>query len=459
VNFSKVLTSLTFRYIAKYLAVLTLSVFLLQGSLYAYFSFTYFGSLSETIVDELETLEIVYNGQGLDGVKSYVKDQRNNPAAGGFYYLVVDRDGNKLAGDLEVSPRYVEFSDGWIGFELALPRWGEEVEVDFLARWADLDSGVRVMAAHNYVDAIEQSRLVFRTLIRAMVATMILGLIGGFFSASSTLKRVEALNREMSRIMRGDPSQRLELFAEEGYVRELAIIMNSMLDQIESLMQGVRHVSDNIAHDLRTPLTRMHNQLSQLRCGLDTATGEDVDVIVAECDDLLSSFNALLRISTLETGKRLTTSAEVDLAALLRDVVELYEPLAQAKNVSLTLEAGAQSCNGEADLLFQMLANLLDNAVKYTPPNGSIEVRLLRLVGPKGGHRIIVNDSGPGIAEVDRKNVFQRFFRVESSRSEQPGHGLGLSLVQAIVQYHGGIIELLSNNPGLRVQITLPTSR
>jgi signal transduction histidine kinase len=459
VKFPKVLTSLTFRYIAKYLAVLTLSVFLLQGGLYAYFSFTYFGTLSETIVDELETLEIVYNGQGLEGIKTYVEDQRKNPAAGGFYYLVVDQDGRKLAGDLEVSPSYVEFSGGWIGFELALPRWGEEVEVDFLARWADLDSGVRVMTARNYADAIEKSSLVFRTLIRAMIATMILGLIGGFFSASSTLNRVEALNREMSRIMRGDPSQRLDLVSEEGYVQELAIIMNSMLDQIESLLQGVRHVADNIAHDLRTPLTRMHNQLSQLRGGLDTATPEDVDVIVAECDELLSSFNALLKISTLETGKRLTTSAEVDLGALLKDVVEMYEPLAQAKNVNLTLEADSQLCKGEADLLFQMLVNLLDNAVKYTPPNGSIEVRLLRLVGRDGGNRIIVNDSGPGIAEVDRKNVFQRFFRVESSRSEQPGHGLGLSLVQAIVQYHGGSIMLLSNNPGLRVQITLPALR
>ena len=453
-KFRKVLNSLTFRYIARYLAALTASVFILQGALYGYFTYTYFGDISETIVDELAKLEGIYADHSMEGVTAHIESQYRVPAVNRFYYLVQDEGGGKVAGDLEVSPRYRELVGGWFGFDVALLRWGRSVDVDFLARRSILDNGFQLMVARNYADAIHNSSLVFSTLFRAMIATLILGLIGGFFSASATLNRVETLNRELSRIIRGDPSERLQLVGEVGHVRELSVIMNTMLDQMESLMLGVRRVSDNIAHDLRTPLTRMRNQLSQLRSSLARATTEDVDSIIHECDDLLAAFNALLRISTLETGKRSSASVDVDLTALLHDVVELYEPLAQEKHIALKLQASPQVCQGEADLLFQMFVNLLDNAVKYTPENGVINVVLE--TSSAGGHCVLISDSGPGIAASDLKNVFRRFFRVESSRSEHPGHGLGLSLAQAIAQYHNGSVELKSNNPGLQVWVRLP---
>jgi signal transduction histidine kinase len=456
VEIREVVNSLTFRYIVKYLTVLSATVFLLLGAFYLYFSYTSFRDLGESVVEELQTLKRVYRGQSLVGVSEYIGDQMASPSVHRFYYLVTDTDGAKIAGDLPVAPRYREFDDGWLGFEMALQNWGESIDVDFLARPIELGDGYQAMVARDYADIVERAELVFRTLFRVMIATLILGITGGFFSAARALDRVERLNHEISRIVRGDPSQRLNVDEEKGYIRALAMVMNQMLEQMETLMQGVRRVSDNIAHDLRTPLTRMRNDLSQLRDKAVNLEGGHLDRIIEECDELLSSFNALLRISALESGSRLAGGSDVELSGLLRDVVELYEPLAHERDIELVLDApGAQVCKGEADLLFQLFANVLDNAIKYTPPQGHIRVQL-RTDAAGVGHSVVVADSGPGIPMVERKNVFRRFYRVESSRTEHPGHGLGLSLVQAIAQFHYGTVELGSNNPGLQVRVKLP---
>ena len=458
----KVLTSITFRYIARYVMSLSATVFFLLAALYGYFTYTYFSQLSDSIVDELDTIELIYAGQSLPGIEQYIDDQLNDKTSSPFYYLITDAGGKKVAGNLEVSPRYVEFSGGWLGFQLDLLEWGESVDADFLARPMQLDGGYAAMVARNYADAVEKTGLVFRTLFRAMIATLILGLAGGFISASSTLERIERLKIELSTVIRGGPGKRLQVGRELGSVRELAVMMNDILDQMESLMQGVRRVSDNIAHDLRTPLTRIRNHLSQLRSGLKTASPEDVEDIIHECDELLASFNALLRISALEAGSALSGGVDVELGALLRDVVELYEPVAEEKGVRLSLEStGEHFCKGEVDLLFQMFTNLVDNGVKYTPAGGAVLVSLHtrpQMRDVPAVNSIIIADTGPGIVTAERKNVFRRFYRVESSRGELPGHGLGLSLVQAIAHYHRGSINLGSNKPGLQVRVKLPVS-
>ncbi|MEM9257406.1 MAG: HAMP domain-containing sensor histidine kinase [Pseudomonadota bacterium] len=407
-------------------------------------------------MEELDTLRLIYKGQSLAGVSQYIDDQLASPAVHRFHYLITDRDGRKLAGDLPARPSYQEFDDGWLGFEMVVQDWGQSVDVDFLARPMLLGNGYEAIVARDYADIVERAELVFRTLFRVMIATLILGIVGGFFSAASALQQVDRLNRDISRIIRGNPSQRITVEGEQGYVQELAVHLNQMLDQMESLMAGVRRVSDNIAHDLRTPLTRMRNELVQLRGRLVGDESGQLEVIIEECDELLRAFNASLRISALESGSRHAGSGEVKLRSLLRDVFDLYEPLAQEVEVTLSLDAPEeQVCTGEADLLFQMFANVVDNAIKYSPKGEEIRISL-RPSDERFKHSVVIADAGPGIPASERENVFRRFYRVESSRGGIPGHGLGLSLVQAIVQYHRGSVDLVDNQPGLQVRIRLP---
>ena len=261
---------------------------------------------------------------------------------------------------------------------------------------------------------------------------------------------MERINEGVEDITRGDLSRRIPLGDSVGNVRQLIENFNRMLDQTESLMNGVRTVSDNIAHDLRTPLTHIRNNLSTLKQGLDGEDAEKVQAVIDECDGILATFNALLRIAQLEAGNRISRFAPVELVA---DVVDLYEPLAQEKGIDIHSWCDpAARCEGDRDLLFQMVANLLDNAVKYTPDDGKISVVVE--CGSGGRPLLSVSDTGPGIPEQDRENVFQRFFRLESSRSRFPGNGLGLSLVKAVVTLHRGSIRLLDNRPGLRVEVS-----
>jgi signal transduction histidine kinase len=256
--------------------------------------------------------------------------------------------------------------------------------------------------------------------------------------------------------MGGDLSQRIPIRGSGDELDQLAGNLNSMIDEIERLMDGIRHVSDNIAHDLRTPLTRLRNRLEQLQIDLEDGSPyqNDVEQGIADADQLLATFAALLRIARIEAGGHIAKFKNVDLATLVHDAAELYEALAEEKQLRFSTQVDASvAVDGDRDLLFQAITNLLDNAIKYTPAGGEVSLEL-KHIGKTAD--IVISDSGAGIPEAERDKVGQRFYRLESSRST-PGSGLGLSLVKAVANLHRAELLFEDNAPGLKATLRLTT--
>lgn len=452
----KALASYTFRFILVYVVSLSVGVLVILSLVYATLSYDYFQRLDERVRQELEAFAAVYAEKGIEGIDQFVEHKSQLIEPDRFYYLMTDANFNKLAGDLHGWPRYRNHGEGWVSFQLDVLNWeGREIDTDFFARTIKLDNGNYLLVARHYGDVIHNAALVGGVLIRSMIVTIILGTFGGLVVGAKSVEQIDRINRTLHRIMSGNLSERIHDNRQRGELLDLTVNINDMLDRIQMLMEGMLQVSDNIAHDLRTPLTRLRNHLSELQDRLSgQQEGETVGQLIEEADAILATFSALLRIARVEAGNRRSAFASVDPRVILLDVVELYEPLAMDKSISLSQSFTPNlQMEGDRDLLFQAFANLIDNAIKYTPEGGQIRIEL---VPREGQVEVIVADSGCGIPESDHSRVFRRFFRVESSRSEQPGNGLGLSLVWAVVKLHGGTINLADNHPGLRVSIAFP---
>jgi signal transduction histidine kinase len=254
--------------------------------------------------------------------------------------------------------------------------------------------------------------------------------------------------------MDGDLSRRLKIVSGGGDFEILVGNFNQMLDRIESLMHGVRQVSDNIAHDLRTPLTRLRNHMVQLQVDVPEAGEERVQSLIDEADGILRTFSALLRIARIESDSQKAGFSNISLDMILADVVEMYEPVATEAGQSLTLDTEPSlALWADRDLLFQVLANLVDNALKYGKADGHIEVSAWQ---DQSHVEFSIADDGLGIPAEERDKAFRRFYRVEASRGALPGNGLGMSMVEAVVKLHKGAVSLKDNKPGLKVLIKLP---
>jgi signal transduction histidine kinase len=282
--------------------------------------------------------------------------------------------------------------------------------------------------------------------------TLALALIGGWLLAVSAERRLAELNRMTRQIMAGDLSRRAPLKGSDDEHDELAQNINAMLDQIETLLEGMRHVGDSVAHDLRGPITRLRNRLESVAAA-DNPNRDDLADCVVQLDPVLATFNALLRIARVESGAYRSAFTTVDLKPIVRDVCELYQATAEEQQVTLRADAPEPvEVFGDRELLAQVLTNLVDNAVKYTPAGGTVRIDLERS-GDRA--RLRVADSGPGIPAGDRARVLQRFTRLDRARS-QPGNGLGLALVNAVALQHHGRLTLGDNTPGLIVTLELP---
>ena len=329
-------------------------------------------------------------------------------------------------------------------------------------RVVGLPAGFRVLVGRDVSESEALAAVMRRALILTVAVTVILGLLSWLFVSRRVLKRIDSIADTSRQIVAGDLSGRIEVTGTGDEFDRLAVSLNSMLTRIETLMLGLKQVSDNIAHDLKTPLTRMRNRVeSALAQGRGAPEYRDaLQGTIEEADQLIRTFNALLMIARVEAGSSGVAFTEFDAAQAARDVFELYEPLAEEAGVTLSLDAPATvPLRANRELIGQALANLVDNAIKYADQGAGaslVGLSLRRTEADDGGEVILsVADRGPGIAPDDRARVTGRFVRLEESRSK-PGVGLGLSLVSAVAQLHGGALVLGDNAPGLLAELHLP---
>jgi signal transduction histidine kinase len=450
----RLLLSSTFRLVVLYMVLVSSSVLLLFGFIYWATAGFMDRQVDLTIDAEIQGLAEQYRRRGLGGLTSLIAERVAKDPGGSSVYLLAGENRKPIVGNLSRWPEGTESPDGWLRFLLREKGPdGSEVH-EARARSFVLVGDLRLLVGRDVRDLERTRSLILAALGWGLAISVGLALAGGLAMTSRVLRRIEAINETSREIVDGDLSRRIPTRGTGDDFDRLADNLNGMLDRITALMQRVRQVSDDIAHDLRTPLTRLRGQLELARAQLGQAPDEArafVDRAIEEADALLATFNALLRIARIEGARRREGFAPVDLEPLLRDVAELYEPVAAERGQSLDLDlAGSATVRGDRDLLFQAVANLVDNAIKYTPEGGRIVVGLRRSATAVDAW---VADTGPGIPGDEREKVFERFHRLEASRST-PGSGLGLSLVKAVTMLHGGRVTLEDNAPGLLAKLS-----
>ncbi len=456
----KLLRTTAFKLTLVYLGIFVL----FAASLLAYFALNTRRLITEqitaTVNGEVNGLSEQYGQGGLRRLVIVVDLRSRRP--GSSLYLVTTPSGEGLAGNVGSLEPGVLDHPGWLETNYHRLEAPEGAEHRALVRVVQLPGGFHLLVGR---DLDERERL-FGIVVNAgqwsLALVIVLGLVGGFFVSRRVLSRIDAMTGTAQTIMAGDLSGRLPVAGTGDELDRLADNVNAMLERIEALMRGLKEVSDNIAHDLKTPLTRLRNRCEQ---ALRSARGEAsyraaLESTIVESDDLIRTFDALLMIARAESGQARDNMTEFDASEIARDVGELYEPVADEKGIALKIDAPAAApVRGNRELVSQALANLIDNAIKYAGPSGKVNGAPAEIVVRAGddGERIALSvaDHGPGIPDADRGRVVERFVRLEQSRSE-PGSGLGLSLASAVARLHGGELKLEDNHPGLRTTIALP---
>ncbi|MFZ1413204.1 MAG: HAMP domain-containing sensor histidine kinase [Defluviicoccus sp.] len=416
--------------------------------------------IDATIDAEIRGLAEQYSQRGTGGLIDILSGRMRAGDRSGALYLLTDPTFRRLAGNLDGWPLEQPDAEGWVTFPLSDPDPAAKGINYGRARVFTLSGGLHLLVGHDVAERVRIAESIEGLLAVGLAVTVGMSLLGGLLMSRSLFRQFDRINQTSREIMAGDMSRRVPQSGRGDEFDQMAANLNAMLDQIELLLAGIKQVTDSIAHDLRTPLGRLRNRLDRalVEEADRAACREAMERAIDDADRLLKTFNALLSIGQAESGAPRRNFEPVDLGALVTDVVDLYEPVAEEKGLSLIVDAGlGATIKGDRTLLFQAVANLLDNSIKFSPAdnsgaNGEVG---LSLGMEAEAARIVVWDRGPGISDHQRERVIERFYRLETSRST-PGSGLGLSLVAAVARLHGGRLELTDNAPGLRAELILP---
>ncbi len=445
------LRSAGIRFAILYAAVFGLSATVLAVSLW-YSTVGLLNRQTETAIKlDAQTLARHFNQGGLPELSRTIRNRLSGSVSDNALYFLGDPSDNRIAGNLSRWPPGVVKPRFW--YRLNVDRFGTQTVA--LLQFYKLPDGFHLLVGRDVRTRARLGQILREGLFSALSSMVLLGLIGAMVIRSLFTRALADISETTRAISRGDLSRRVPRTKEGDEFDQLAETINEMLDRISRLMDGVRQVSNAIAHDLRTPVARARARLEdaalhaktadELRAAMERSTGD--------LDNVMNVFQALLRIAEVEAGARRSAFAEIDLAPILADLQEFYEAAADEREVMLVGRWDPQlNVIGDREMIQQAVANLLGNALKFSPSGGLVT---LLAVSDDSAVRIVVTDQGPGIPEIERPRAVERFYRAEAARNT-PGSGLGLALVSAVAQLHNGLLRLEDNEPGLKAVLELP---
>ena len=448
---SKVIRSTTFALSFGYIAFGVVALVLFAAPLWYAWQVTMEDGRSDILHADTQRLTDVFHREGATGLKSFIDARVGMQLPAERILLLADGSLHRIAGNLKQWPSTVPGQPGM--YTVTLDLSGKPTE-SVVVRTA-LPGGYNLLVGRDVAKFAPLTRHFWTGLGGAVAVLSIAGVLGGVLIRRAILARIHSIRQTVLAIVQGDLSHRLPSRSSGDELDTLSHTINGMLDQIEQLINGIRDVSNSIAHDLRTPLAELRSRLEELSLTRPTneETFAEIDGAVADVDRVIRIFNALLRLAEIDTGMRRSGFVQVNANELAAEVVEFYSPAAEVKEVSLSFVSnGPVLVSGDPTLLAQAVGNLIDNALKYAGEQGSVSVEVRQR--PDGSVEICVADDGPGIPDAEKPKVAQRFYRGDMSRGT-PGVGLGLSLVQAVAKLHGGTLELTDNFPGLRARMII----
>ena len=436
---------------------LTISFSLLMGASFSVLIyFLYWSSIAllvketdATLDAEIKSLASQYNERGVQRLARVIGAKVRLSKDEDMLYLLQSSAGKPIVGNLNNWPNNsTEINEK---FEFSFEADNKLIRAR--AQIFQLERGLNLLVGRN-IKKINELRTTFqRAAIFSLVLVVIFAICNAIYISRRATSRITEFTNVTSRIVEGNLTERVLVSKNNDEFDLLARHLNEMLDRLEKLVSGVKHVSDNIAHDLRTPLTRLRNRIESLTHNDINQIDSELRVCVKEADELLKIFSSLLRISRIESGSYGGSIEALDINSIIYDAVELYQATAENKFVTIVVELDEKmALNGDKNLLFQMVANLLDNAIKYSPEHSAIALH-----GETIGKKISLSvaDKGPGVTDSDHDKMVEKFTRLDPSRS-YPGSGLGLSLVKVVVEFHKGNLTFIDNNPGLKVLVEFP---